>query len=209
MYYYASQTITLFYFPTPFGWVPMTWYAQSGAIVTPIMIIVGLITTFVAVGLATNKWWAGFGLHLFCNGFFFIMTIGGAVGCKREGCYLAEAFMVAGTWQIAIFEIGMILILLIGLMLLYEIIESAMPRMRFLILSLPAFFTMMLPLAFVLGSQMIGYEGPTNAALYIVDVHRWSVGWVVMISTALCALGATLLLYHEVRRFSRRRTCDA
>lgn len=201
-----SATHVLFHVPTPFGWLPLEWYVHDSGPVTIIMIIFGLATSIVSLAMSGDKWWGGFGVFLTFNAFFLLMTAGGAGGCVRDGCELAQAMGVAYGWHLATLQI---FVALFALTALGKFVDTFEPELKAvfgwfidlsaerkgLLLMAPGGVILMV---FVGGLGMAMHAGNGELLRTYFDTLAFSV--LVWIAFALFVPGAWILIREEMRR---------
>lgn len=110
-----STTNVLFYAPTPFGWLPLEWYSHHSGLLTFTMIAFALGAGFWLFIRSLRTWCLSFAALLFMNVLFFLMTLGGATSCIKEGCEVAEAMGIAYSWHLATLQIIVVLFATSGL----------------------------------------------------------------------------------------------
>jgi len=203
---FTSAVHVLFHIPTPFGWLPMEWYVHDSGLVTIVMIIFGLVTSIVCLGISTEKWWGGFGLFLLFNAFFLLMTVGGAGGCVRDGCELAQAMSIAYAWHLATLQIFVALFALTALGGFVDTFESELKAVLGWFTDLPAFSKGVLLITpggvvlmvFGVGLGMAIHSGNGELLRMYFDTLAFSI--VLWTAFVLFIPGAWILVREAIRR---------
>lgn len=194
---YAVRDYVVASIPTPYGDWPLMWYQDGGGLFTAFLIFVGVLVTVAAVIGSLHAWWGSFGLYLLANIFFAFMTAGSAVGCKREGCELAQTFAIAYTWYAVIFAIGLgIFALTLIAHVAFGIADIVSPvrlhwrklsvEWKFYILAVPGFLTIIMPMAYaVLAGILFANSGPFEMVRSMMHdpvwVSIWALSFLVMV----------------------------
>lgn len=164
--YLSYATDIVFNMPSPWGWFEVVWWRHGSAPVTTIFVAIGLITNVTLVVTSFQKWWGSLATLAAVNAVFGFFALGGAIGCRGDGCELAQTWMVAMTWQLAFIEIALGFFVLSATGHIISIAEEMYHAVRpvwrkldaewkFYILCIPAFFTAILPMAYAVFAGVV------------------------------------------------------